>query len=135
MGPEPACGILAGVATQAARDWLKRNHKNIGHLSASHIGLPSKWTWGLVETAEILYTEHCSQKGHLFKLELTNSPVWGRCLNEDETTSHVSLGCEATGHHIQPSETTGKRNSITSRALKRAVYAGLGKDMGKLVRV
>jgi hypothetical protein len=84
---------------------------------------------------KILFIEHCRQKGHLFKLELTNSPVWGRCLIEDETTSHVSFGCEATGSHIQPSEPIEKKKRITSRALKRAVYAGLGKDRGEVIRV
>jgi hypothetical protein len=30
----------------------------------------------------------------------TNCPTCERCLNEDETTAHVSFGCEAIGSQI-----------------------------------
>jgi hypothetical protein len=31
IGTEPACGIAAGIAKKALRDWTKRDHKNNGN--------------------------------------------------------------------------------------------------------
>jgi hypothetical protein len=34
-------------------------------------------------------------KGHLFKLGLTNDPTYERCLQEDESATHILCDCEA----------------------------------------
>jgi hypothetical protein len=39
-----------------------------------------------------------------------------------------------TGSHIQPNEPIGGKKRITSRALKTAVCAGIGRDRGEVVR-
>jgi hypothetical protein len=36
--------------------------------------------------------------GHLFKLGLTDDPTCGRCLQEDESATHILCDCEAIGH-------------------------------------
>jgi hypothetical protein len=50
-----------------------------------------RWTVGL-------FTGHCHLKGHLFKLGLTDDPTCERCLEEDESATHILCDCEATAH-------------------------------------
>jgi hypothetical protein len=38
---------------------------------------------------------HYHLKGHLFKLGLTDNPTCERCLEEDESTTHILCDCEA----------------------------------------
>jgi hypothetical protein len=38
---------------------------------------------------------HCHLKGHLFKLELVNSPECNRCKQASKTASHILCDCEA----------------------------------------
>jgi hypothetical protein len=45
-----------------------------------------------------LFTEHCHPKGHLFKLGLTDNPTCERCLEKDESTTHILCDCEAIAH-------------------------------------
>jgi hypothetical protein len=42
-----------------------------------------------------LLTGHCYLKGHLFKLGLTDGPTFERCLQEDESVTHILRDCEA----------------------------------------
>jgi hypothetical protein len=42
-----------------------------------------------------LLTGHCHLKGLLFKLGLTDDPVCERCLEEDESATHILCDCEA----------------------------------------
>jgi hypothetical protein len=42
-----------------------------------------------------LLTGHCHLKGHLFKVWLTESPTFERCLEEDESATHILCDCEA----------------------------------------
>jgi hypothetical protein len=42
-----------------------------------------------------LLTGHCHLKGHLFKLGLTDDPTCERCLQEDESATHILCDCEA----------------------------------------
>jgi hypothetical protein len=42
-----------------------------------------------------LFSGHCHLKGHLFKLGLTDDPICGRCLEEDESDTHILFECEA----------------------------------------
>jgi hypothetical protein len=41
-----------------------------------------------------LLTGHCHLKGHLFKLELVNSPECKRCTQPSKTASHIVCDCE-----------------------------------------
>jgi hypothetical protein len=45
-----------------------------------------------------LFTGHCHLKGHLFELGLTDDPTCERCLEEDESATHVLCDCEAIAH-------------------------------------
>jgi hypothetical protein len=42
-----------------------------------------------------LLTGHCHLKGHLFKLGLINDPIYERCLEEDESATHILCDSEA----------------------------------------
>jgi hypothetical protein len=42
-----------------------------------------------------LLTGPCHLKGHLFKLGLTDDPIYERCLKEDESATHILCDCEA----------------------------------------
>jgi hypothetical protein len=46
-----------------------------------------RWVAGLL-------TGHCHLKGHLFKLGLTDDPMCERCLEEDESATHILCDCE-----------------------------------------
>jgi hypothetical protein len=45
-----------------------------------------------------LFTGLCHLKGHLFKLGLTDDPIYERCLEEDESATHILCLCEAVAH-------------------------------------
>jgi hypothetical protein len=45
-----------------------------------------------------LLTGHCHLKGHLFKFELTDDPIGERCLEEDESATHILCDGEAVAH-------------------------------------
>jgi hypothetical protein len=45
-----------------------------------------------------LLTVHCHLKGHLYKLRLTDDATCERCLEEDESATHVLCDCEAIAH-------------------------------------
>jgi hypothetical protein len=55
-----------------------------------------------------LLTGHCHLKGHLFKLGLTDDPICERCLEEDESATHILCDYEAVAHvrfrHMEPSD-------------------------------
>jgi hypothetical protein len=111
-GPEPACSISIGVAKKAVRDWTNRNRKktlgihNWTQTGKGRIQGPSarrtedllklnrdqlRWVVGL-------FTGHCHLKGLLFKLGLTDDPICGRCLEEDESATHILWDCEAVAY-------------------------------------
>jgi hypothetical protein len=46
----------------------------------------------------VLFTGHCHLKGNIFKLGLTDDPTCERCLEEDESATHVLCDCEAIAH-------------------------------------
>jgi hypothetical protein len=112
IGPEPACGISVGAAKNAVRDWTNRNHKEYWE---SVTGLTQ--AKGLIQgpfarrTQDLLKlnrdqlqwvvglpTGHCHLKGHLLKLGLTDDPICERCLEEDESATHILRDCEAVAH-------------------------------------
>jgi hypothetical protein len=47
-----------------------------------------RWVVGLL-------TGHCHLKGHLFKMGLTDDQTCERCLEEDESATHIFCDCEA----------------------------------------
>jgi hypothetical protein len=51
-----------------------------------------------------LLAGHSHQKEHLSKLRLTEDPTCERCLQEDESATHISCHCEAIAylryHHL-----------------------------------
>jgi hypothetical protein len=108
IGPQPACGISIGVAKKAVRDWTDRKHKKYwesttGLKQAKRFisGPSARRTKDLLELNRDqlrwvvgLLTGHCHLKGHLFKLGLTDDPTCERCLQEDETATHILCDCE-----------------------------------------
>jgi hypothetical protein len=50
-----------------------------------------RWVVGLL-------TGHCHLKGHVFKLGFTDDPICERCLEEDESATHILCDCEAVAH-------------------------------------
>jgi hypothetical protein len=64
-----------------------------------------------------LLTEHCHLKGHLFKLGLVNSLRCARCLEKEESTTHIEamayLRFHHTGHYfMESSDYHDKYNTI-----------------------
>jgi hypothetical protein len=95
-GPKPACGISVVPAKKAVRDWMKRNLKKHwesinGLRKAKGLILgPSARRW-VVE----LFTGHCHLEEHLFKLGLRDDPTCKRCLEKDESATHILSDCKA----------------------------------------
>jgi hypothetical protein len=52
-----------------------------------------KWVVGLL-------TGHCHLKGHLLKLGLTDDPICERCLEDDESATHILCDCEAVAYFV-----------------------------------
>jgi hypothetical protein len=108
-GPEPACGISIGVAEKAARDWTNSNHKkyweSISGLKQAKglISGPSarrtkdllKLNRDQLRWVVRLLTGHCPLKGHLSKLGLIDDPICERCLEEEESATHILCDTEA----------------------------------------
>jgi hypothetical protein len=51
-----------------------------------------------------LLTGHCHLNEHLYKLGLTDNPTCERCLEEDESVTHILCDCEVISylrfHHL-----------------------------------
>jgi hypothetical protein len=45
-----------------------------------------------------LLTRHYHLKWNLFKLGLTDDPICERCLEEDESATHILCDCDAVAH-------------------------------------
>jgi hypothetical protein len=110
-GPDPACGISVGVAKRMVRDWMNRNPKQwestTGLKPAKGLisGPSARRTKDLLKLNRDqfrwlvgLFTGHCHLKGHLFKLGFTYDPTCERCLEEDDSATHVLCDCEAITH-------------------------------------
>jgi hypothetical protein len=108
-GPEPACGISIGAAKGAVSNWLNREHikhwKSIIGLKTSkgaYIRTLCQRTMDLLRLNRDqlrwivgLLTGHCHLKGHLSKMGLMNDPICKRCLEADESATHVLCDCKA----------------------------------------
>jgi hypothetical protein len=75
-------GVISGPSARRTKDLLKLNGDQL------------RWVVGL-------FTRHCHLKGHLFKLGLTNNPTCERCLDKDESFTHVLCDCGATAYITQ----------------------------------
>jgi hypothetical protein len=81
--------ILQGPSARRTEELLKLNRNQL------------RWMTGLL-------TGHCHLKGHLFKMGLTDSPTCERCLEKEESATHILCDCEAIaylrfrhlGHHF-----------------------------------
>jgi hypothetical protein len=67
---------IQGPSARRTKDLLRLNRDQL------------RWVVGLL-------TGHCHLKGHLFKLELINDPICGRCQEENESATHILCDCEA----------------------------------------
>jgi hypothetical protein len=68
-----------GPSARRTTDLLKLNRDQL------------RWVVGLL-------TGHCHLKRHLFKLGLSDNPICERCLEEDESATHILCDCEAVAH-------------------------------------
>jgi hypothetical protein len=109
IGLEPACKMSIGVPKIAFRDWTNRNNKKkwesvtgLTQAKGFILGPSARRTKDLLKLnrdqlrwLEGLPTGHCYIKWHRFKLELTDDPICDRCLEEDESVTHILCDCEA----------------------------------------
>jgi hypothetical protein len=79
IGLKQAKELIPGPSAKRTRDLLKLNRDQL------------RWIVGL-------YAGHCHLKGHLFKMGLMNDPICERCLEVDESATHVLCDCEALAH-------------------------------------
>jgi hypothetical protein len=61
-----------------------------------HAKLSTKWTVKFLKLSRYqakevkgLLTGHCYLKGHLFKVGIIDSPIWGRCHMGTKRASHI----------------------------------------------
>jgi hypothetical protein len=109
IGPKPACGISAGTAKRAVSDWTNRDHKKYwesltglkqakGFLQGPSVRRTKellKLNRNQLRLVTGLLTGHCHLEGHVFKMGLTKSPICERCLEKDESATHILCDCEA----------------------------------------
>jgi hypothetical protein len=91
------------------RDWIKRNHKKswesvteLKQAKEPTLGPSARKTKDLLKLNKDqlrwvvgLFIGYCHLKGQLFKLGLANEPTCERCLEKDESVTHILCGCEA----------------------------------------
>jgi hypothetical protein len=75
-GPKQAKELTVGSSASRTKDALIINRDQL------------RWVVGL-------FTGHSHLKGHLFKLGLTDDPTCERCLEEEESATHVLCDCGA----------------------------------------
>jgi hypothetical protein len=78
-GLKQAKELIVGPSDKRSKDLLKLNTDQL------------RWIMRLL-------TGHYHLRGHLFKLGLTVDPTCERCLEEDESATHVLCDCEAIAH-------------------------------------
>jgi hypothetical protein len=74
---------------------LKQAKAFIQRSSANKAMERLKWNTNQLWWTVRLLTGYCHLKGHLFKLGLVNSPRFERCLEEEESDTHILCDCEA----------------------------------------
>jgi hypothetical protein len=78
-GLKQAKGLISEPSARRTKDLLKLNRDQL------------RWIVGL-------FTGHCHLKGHLFKLGLMDDLTCERCLEADESATHILCDCEAIAH-------------------------------------
>jgi hypothetical protein len=68
--------LIPGPSAKRTRDLLRVNRDQL------------RWIVGLL-------TGHCHLKGHLSMMGLMNDPICERCLEADESATHILCDCEA----------------------------------------
>jgi hypothetical protein len=81
FGLKQAKGLISGPSAKRTMDLLELNRDQL------------RWVVGLL-------TGHCHLKGHLFKVGLTDDPTCERCLEEDETATHILRDWEVIAYLI-----------------------------------
>jgi hypothetical protein len=94
-GLREANGFIQGPSARRTKDLLKLNRDQL------------RWVAGLL-------TGHCHLKGHLFKLGLTDDPICERCLEEDESATHILCDCEAIAYLRFRQWTSSSRNQVAT---------------------
>jgi hypothetical protein len=61
----------------------------------AHIITDGKSRQASDQMLRVMLLRHCHLKKHLFKLELTDEPICERCLEENESATHILCDCEA----------------------------------------
>jgi hypothetical protein len=79
IGLRQAKELISGPSAKRTRDLLSLNRDQL------------RWIVGL-------FTGHCHLKGHLSEMGLMNDPICERCLEADESATHVLCDCEALAH-------------------------------------
>jgi hypothetical protein len=79
IGLKQAKGLITGPSARRAKHLLKLNNEQLRCIAE-------------------LFTGHCHLKGHVFKLGLTDDHTCERCLEEDESATHILCDCEAIAH-------------------------------------
>jgi hypothetical protein len=114
-GLKQAKELIVGSSAKRSKDLLKLNRDQL------------RWIVGLL-------TGHCHLKGHLFKLGLTVDLTCKRCLEEDESATHILCDSEAIVHlrfrHLGQffMEPGDYYDAPRSRVLQFVQSAGLLKD-------
>jgi hypothetical protein len=72
-GLKQAKGLIPGPSAKRTKDLLKLNRDQL------------RWVVGLF---------NCHLKGHIFKLGLADNPTCERCLEKDESATHILCDCE-----------------------------------------
>jgi hypothetical protein len=75
-GLKQAKGLILGPPARRTKDLLKLNRDQL------------RWVVGL-------FTRHYHLKGRLFKLGLSDDPTYERCLEKDESATHILCDYEA----------------------------------------
>jgi hypothetical protein len=106
IGPEPALGILAGIAKKAVRDRINRNHKEYNQTCK---GFPTrtlcqkkhrtvKTELKPVTVGDSTTYRTLSPERNTFKMGLTNNPTCESCLEKDESATHILCDCESVAY-------------------------------------
>jgi ribonuclease HI len=109
LGPEPALPIPIHMAHEAVRQWAWGNHKDhwkrldTCEQARQILDQPAEGNRKIccqlsrtdLRTLTQLVTGHCTLKGHLYKMGLTDDPTCDYCGREIEDRDHFICRCEA----------------------------------------
>jgi ribonuclease HI len=102
-GPKPACGISIRVAKKAVRDWMSRNHKKtlgIRNWTQTNKGTHNRALCQKNEGSVKIKQRAVKMGGGTiyrtpFQTGITDDPTCERCLEKDESVTHILYDCES----------------------------------------